>query len=459
MAQALARKAREWGGLLAAAGGAAAAATPIYDRDWGWHLATYRRMRDELALPTEDLFSYASQGAYEPVHWVFQLVLGGLVDLCGLAGLSVYRLGLSALFAWALYAVLRRAGARTGAALLALSWVLVGAWRRLLVRPHLVSFLGVVLALGVLLDWRRRRRGAWRLVPLFLVWANAHPGILFGVLLVLGFAAAETAQAAWRREPLGEHARLWGWVLAACAATGLNPLGFGLFPYLVAHRDMQAAIDVSELRGLFERPERGVVWHLLLTWLYGAGVAVYALRVRGWASWVLLGACAVGVGAALWQVPDAQVALVPLLALLLGALGVSLARGPRGRCDLTLVGAVGAFGILGVVVAREGAPWPWRCSRCSSPPPPRPRGRALHAAGARGTRGRPGPGRADLRPGLGARALRAIPGGLHGLDPRRAPRGSATAPAGSAATSCTGCGRATGCSPTGACPCSSRRCP
>jgi len=362
--------------LLAALAGGVAAATPIYDRDWGWHLATYRRMRDELAFPREDLFSYASQGPYEPVHWIFQLVLGALVDVFGTPGLAVYRLGMSALFAAALFVVLRRAGARTWGAALALGWVLVASWQRLLVRPHLVSFVGIVLLIGLLLAWRRwvrgqaeRRPGAkspqpvgaeperrprlWLVLPLFWVWANAHPGVLFGVLLALGFVVAETAQAWWRGEGLGEHARLAAWVGAGCLLTGLNPLGFGLYPYLLAHREMQGAIDVLELRGLFERPERGVVWHLLLCWTYCAGVALYALRVRGPASWALLAACLLGVCAAVFAVPATRLFVFPLAALLGFALVVSAQRGRRGRVDLTLLGAVAAFGILGVVVARE----------------------------------------------------------------------------------------------------------
>lgn len=360
--------------MLAALAGGAAAATPIYDRDWGWHLATYRRMRDELAFPREDLFSYASQGAYEPVHWIFQLVLGALVDVCGTPGLAVYRLGMSALFAAALFVVLRRAGARTWGAALALGWVLVASWQRLLVRPHLVSFLGVVLLIGLLLAWRRSVQGPapsgsaasargprrdpqraplWLLLPLFWVWANAHPGVLFGVLLALGFVVAETAQAWWRGEHLGEHARLAAWVGAACLLTGLNPLGFGLYPYLLAHRDMQGTIDVAELRGLFERPERGAAWHLLLCWTYCAGVALYALRVRGPASWALLAACLLGVCAAVLAVPATRLYLFPLAAVLGFALVVSVQRGRRGAVDLTLLGAVTAFGILGVVVARE----------------------------------------------------------------------------------------------------------
>ncbi|MCA8922429.1 MAG: hypothetical protein KDD82_11505 [Planctomycetes bacterium] len=341
------------GVLGAALAGAAAAATPIYDRDWGWHLATFRRMRDELALPRDDVFAYASQGAYEPVHWLFQLLLGGLVELCGLAGLAVYRLGFSALFAAALFVVLRRAGARGWGAALALGWVLVGAWERLLVRPHLVSFVGVVVTLGVLLAWRRRRRAAWPLVPLFLVWANAHPGVLFGVLLALGFVLAESAQAWWRGAPLGEHVRLAGWVALAVLATGLNPLGYELYPYLVAHRDMQHTIDVAELRGLFERPERGVRWHLLVCWLYCAGVAIYALRVRGLLSWAWLAACALAVCAAVVSAPATAPFLLPLAGLLGVGLALSVRRGRRGQVDLTLVGATVAFGVLGVIVSRE----------------------------------------------------------------------------------------------------------
>jgi hypothetical protein len=46
--------------------------------------------------------------------------------------------------------------------------------------------------------------------------------------------------------------RLAGWVGAGVLCTFVHPLGPGLYPYLIGHRDMQGVLAVSELRSLID---------------------------------------------------------------------------------------------------------------------------------------------------------------------------------------------------------------
>lgn len=307
--------------------------SPLRDLDWGWHLATFERWMREGRLPWDDRFAWGSEGAYEPVHCLFQLAIGWLHRGLGLSGLVLFKALLQAAIGLALLGLLRmqRLGPWTAAALTLL--VLAGSTSRLLVRPHLFTTLGLVLLLWLLLRARDRDRHPWPLVPLLALWACAHPGVVFGALTVGGFALAEAgwhlldrARGRSPRVPAARALRLAVWSAVALLATGLNPLSFDLYPYLLAHRDMQGSIEVAELRGLFAHTERGIpVSHLLVAGL-----------------WVL------------------------------GALAAL--RRPR-RLDRTLTPLALCFAVLGVVVARE-APLALIALACALAPTLRPPPRA-----------------------------------------------------------------------------------
>lgn len=274
---------------LAAAGfGALLAWSPLWDRDWGWHLATFDRMVREGRFPVDDTFSYASQGLYEPVHWLFQLTLGGLVSAFGLSGVLLYRVVMAAAIGAALTWACARRGLGPWSAFALAALVQAASLYRCMERPHLVTTLAIVLLLDALISVREGRlQRPLRLPLLFVLWANAHPGVVFGVLLAVGFVGAECGKA-WvaRRAPAlrlrpasaATLRRLALWVSLGLGATLLNPLGPGLYPYLLAHRDMQWQLDVVELRPLMHLPLP--LPHLLVAGLFVCGFVLLARARR-----------------------------------------------------------------------------------------------------------------------------------------------------------------------------------
>ncbi len=261
------------------------ASGPLWDRDWGWHLATFERMVAERRLPWDDRFSYTAERPYEPVHVAFQLALGGLHRAFGLDGVALLRALGAAAIGLALHAALRGRGLPPlGAAALASCCQAAGAYR-LVERPHLATTLGLVL----LLDALTRARGggsARRVVPLLALWANAHPGVVWGVGVAWGFVLVEVAAEALRRRRPGllpgpgaaggAVPRLAGWVALGTAATCLNPLGPDLYRYLLAHRDLQEAVQIVELAPAHRSPP--IVWLAAGTLLLGG---LLAARARG----------------------------------------------------------------------------------------------------------------------------------------------------------------------------------
>ena len=258
--------------------------TPLRDLDWGWHLATFERWIAEGRLPWDDRFAWGSQGAYEPVHCLFQLLVGGLHRALGLPGLVVFKALMHAAIGLCLWGGLRGRGLGPWLAAALTLLVLAGSTSRLLERPHLFTTLGLVLLIDLLLRARDDGRHPWPLVPLMALWSCAHPGVVFGTLALGGFLLAEAGWQLLARARGGPPrvtgprlVRLWAWGVTALLATGLNPLSWDLYPYLLAHRHMQGAIEVAELRGLFAHPGRGIpVSHLLVSglWILGALAAL-----------------------------------------------------------------------------------------------------------------------------------------------------------------------------------------
>ncbi|MEZ0230947.1 MAG: hypothetical protein ACAI25_20175, partial [Planctomycetota bacterium] len=243
------RRRRRFGILLTAIPAALYACTPLTDRDWPWHLADFERLAREGIAPWDrafwqDRFSYASEGDFLPVHWVFELALGFAHRAAGLLGVELVRIALVA----AVFACLHRRLAKRGlgpVAASALALTVAAITRgRLIERPHLVTLLVMVLRWDQLLAFREgKTKAPWTIIPIFLVWANSHPGVVHGAIFATGFAAAELV-----RMPRTRGATLAVCVLGALAATLFTPYGPRLYPYLLEHRSMQSLHHVAELR-------------------------------------------------------------------------------------------------------------------------------------------------------------------------------------------------------------------
>jgi hypothetical protein len=243
---------------LAALGAFAFAWTPLYDVDWPWHLATFELAAKEHRFIWDAPWSYASEGMLPPCHWLFELALGLFHRTLGLDGIELLR----ALLVAAVFAALARALVRRGLGTLpavAVALTVAAATRtRFLERPHLVTWIAIVFLWDLLVDFRdRNRKRLLALVPLFLMWANAHPGVVFGSILATGFLVAEAARLPLRRVfpglramPPERVASLALWIGLGILATFANPAGPGLYPYLIGQRALQRDLNVLELRGL-----------------------------------------------------------------------------------------------------------------------------------------------------------------------------------------------------------------
>ncbi|MBI3547571.1 MAG: hypothetical protein HY078_00825 [Elusimicrobia bacterium] len=235
---------------------------PVSNPDIFWHLSAARRMVAVGAIPRADWLSFTMEGRpWLDFEWLCQLVWYGTLKGIGPWGLVALKASLFSVGAACLWGATRlyRLDLKLSA-LAVLAWG-VGLAPSNDLRPENLSlalFSAEFLWLEALRLERVRPspRAAAAAAGAFVLWANWHPGFLYGLALLALYAAAE-----WRR-----RGRLFlaGAVLACAAATLLNPFGFHL--YTVAFEHAQAMGDLQRYIREWQEPSILSPW-LAVFWL------------------------------------------------------------------------------------------------------------------------------------------------------------------------------------------------
>jgi hypothetical protein len=362
-------------GWLALAGclafAAALALRPLAHDDLFGHLRTGAWIVRHAAVPRTDVFSFTRFGARWVTHeWGFSLAVHGVYRLAGYAGLA----GLTAVLTVAILAalagraVVAAGGAPVAPALPILSGLAgLGLWtvaRELFLRAALAGELLLALVLlGLAVHARSGRRSALvAVVALFLVWANLHSGVIFGLFL-LGLYALEPlagrllvprfprlAPSFPRREVAP-----YLWTLAGALAASLaNPNGVDALLYPLRLRRLLFASGIDWDLGHFASasPLRNPGFLLLVALLAAA------LLPRGpRPSAADLAAVAAFLGLALWVhrlIFDFVVVALPVLGERL------LSRSPLGGRSRGRLLAYGIAAVLCLAGGEAWAGWPGR---------------------------------------------------------------------------------------------------
>lgn len=211
----------------------AACLMPAQSDTW-WHLRTGEEMWRSGQVMLRDDFTHSVTGVYWPNHeWLSQLLfysayaVGGLpllTAICAtavaLAWLAVERLTPGP---WVSRIVLLGAGATITSP----SWSL---------RPQVFS----IALLGVTVWIVVRRRWLWTLPPVFLLWANLHGGVSYGIIVL---AASVIAALLVRRD---QFPRLLLVAVICCLCTIVTPLGASLW------REIPSSLQRLHLYGVLE---------------------------------------------------------------------------------------------------------------------------------------------------------------------------------------------------------------
>ena len=283
---------------------------------WG-HIAIGRLYHETGRIRQPDPFSYVTAGhEWLNFEWLFEVMVFRVFAAAGPMGLIVLKVVVGLLLIGIVYRLLCRQGLpplRAGIVVVAVIHFFVPFF--LTVRPHLVTyaFVLVVLLLLQALD-RGDARWLYAAPPLFALWANLHPGFLAG-LGMLGIWTVVEGGRRWlekKRPAAPARPSMWtvSLILVACVlATGLNPWGFHLLPFLWRTATVPRP-DISEWQPLLLGSSQGVTY-LLLAVAAAAGWS-YSRRPRSLPLLGVLVACALLPLVAARHVPLAALAIAVL---------------------------------------------------------------------------------------------------------------------------------------------------
>jgi hypothetical protein len=203
------------------------------DGDLGRHIRLGRSVIDDGVIPTVDIYSHTMTGGHMiPHEWLSQAIFASTERFFGFDGIGILVAVVCALPWFILYRYMVRRGVLVW---IAVSLSLLGAAASVIhwaTRPHIFTWLFVVLWVVLLEDMRRGKRNqAWVLIPLMVVWANTHGAFIVG-FLILGTYLVGSLLDAKKIEGSGAGgrdfllARRYGVLLAGTfAASLLNPDG------------------------------------------------------------------------------------------------------------------------------------------------------------------------------------------------------------------------------------------
>ncbi len=209
--------------------------------DTFWHLRAGQDIWRTGQVPRVDHYSHTFAGAPWPDHeWLTQALMYFAYRAGGMPGLE---LGAAALVlgAAALTWRLMVGPLATRAVLMTIGLVLSSSvW---VLRPVVLSLFLLALLLALLV-----RERYWILPPLFVLWANAHGGVVLGGL-VLAAAWAAALLRWWRVRDAADRRRvrvLTPVVVLSGLACAASPLGFGIYRFVIDSTARSMAVRIDE---------------------------------------------------------------------------------------------------------------------------------------------------------------------------------------------------------------------
>jgi hypothetical protein len=250
------------------------------DGDLARHLRHGLYMLQHHTLIWNDPFSFTRPGEpFVPFEYGSQLIYALVFEVGGLAGVSL----LAGLLIGATYALLARLLLEREVDPLLVVLVTAAAavlgFAHWIARPHLMSWVAIVLLFGLV--ERKRRPRIWIYPLLFALWANIHGGWLYGIALIGIYLVGHALE----YRCFGRSAKDWDAVRdfaralkLASMATLATPMGFRVWRHLYAHLGDRYVIDHT---GEFQSPDfHSLAAKVLLAIILGSMGALVVSRRR-----------------------------------------------------------------------------------------------------------------------------------------------------------------------------------
>jgi hypothetical protein len=224
-------------------------ATLLGDGDTGWHIRTGEWIIQNRQVPHNDIFSFSKSGQpWFAWEWAWDVCFAWIHQLGGLpAVVFVNLLLLSATFVLLLQLVRRVCSNELVSALITLL-ALVGTSIHWLARPHLISWLFIVIFGHILIGSQKGRFGLLYSLPfLMILWTNLHGAFFVGIALVFAYAV-DPLVGVYRGAQSFAEARPYLLCGAACLLVSfINPYTHSLHQHVLSY-----LLDTKQIENILE---------------------------------------------------------------------------------------------------------------------------------------------------------------------------------------------------------------
>lgn len=255
----------------------------LADGDTGWHIRTGDWILRHGMVPKTDIFSFSKpHETWFAWEWGWDVLFAFIHRAWGLAGVAFVNTCILCLVSALLFRLIRRCA---GDDVLSLAFTILavcGSVIHWLARPHLVSWVLVLVFLHVLLSAEKGKgKMLWWLPFLTALWTNLHGGFFIGILLVSISAAGELCRAIFAQETWAaafQKARPFLICAAACsAATLINPYGWHLHEHIFSYLGDPKLLDNNaEFQSVSFHNGGGLFFEGML--LFGVGAIWWAIE-------------------------------------------------------------------------------------------------------------------------------------------------------------------------------------
>ncbi len=324
----------------------------LNDAGIGWHIRTGQQILATHAVPRVDPFSSQIQKAWIAWEWMYDVLVGGLESSAHLNGVVWFTAVVIAGTFAALFRLILRLGTNLLAALVLTLLAIAASMIHFLARPHVLSWLFVVIWLRILDSGEsvagKLDRRLWFLPVLMLIWVNVHGGFLLGFVLIAIYWVGSLwtwlrmkeirIEESFQKIAAGKRLRKLTLVGIACGVASLvNPYGWQLHAHIYDYLTNRFFMDhIDE----FQSPNfHGVSQRCFLVILLIAIAAISAYGRRLRLSHVLLALFAVYAGLyASRNIPVSSILLVLVIGPMIPSFGLAAFSGRMSSLESALRG-------------------------------------------------------------------------------------------------------------------------
>jgi len=257
---------------------------PIRDPDFWWHLKTGDLIIQHQELPRLDPFNYTGDGVVNTMqavilygYWLWEIGASLLYKTFGFPGILLLKISTATLlFGGVLYEMYRQRLSQIIMIVLIGLGTLVTINVYHLERPQVLSLFFTTLLIGMISRARTDRPPSVVLIPLMVLWANIHQGVVVGEIILVLAAAGFMIQ--YRRDRNRQRLMV-SWAIAGILASFINPNGWNNIVKLwqVLHSSI-GPYHVAEYRSS---------WQLFLLQSRSAAVCLWVLATLHMAGLVM----------------------------------------------------------------------------------------------------------------------------------------------------------------------------